>query len=348
MNEPSPSAQASKRLVVVAVVVFSITLVGLLAPMPFQSRAGERFADFLHLPAFAVLTIIALALSDRFVSSSLITRLLTTLFVVFASDCIELLQARMGRTASLHDVIANSSGAAAALLVRLSLGRNRASRYSLQLIAALLVVTISVGPLRSLLDVWHQQRAPATLASFRSAVELERWYVESADVRIVSQAEGNFPHANGNALEVSLRPGKFPAIQLQHLHRDWTGYESLAFELTRPDTESVSPLVIQLRLGSRMPDRNAVPAITRRFAIQPGEHRSIRLSLQELFDDAHPAGDAAHPAGDAAHPAGDAATAGQPRPSLNFVRYLDFMAVDLNQPATFYLANLRLLTHDDR
>ncbi len=286
--------------------------------MPFKSRSADRVADFLHLPAFAMLAGMALAVSDRFVSKLTFTRVMTTLAVIFASACIELVQARVGRTASLHDLIANSTGATATLLILQSMDSRPLLKCVLRCCSIAAVIYVSSGPVVSLIDIVHQHRSPAILANFANEVELERWYIESAEVHIIPHRKNCDPACNSNSLQVKLHPGQFPAVQLQHLTRDWTVYQGLAFELSRAPTDAAKPLVIQLRISAYDVQPNELDTVTRQYTLSPGDQQQVEIALDGLTD-------------------------GERSLPLDRMRFVEFMAVDLDQPATIEIANLRLL-----
>lgn len=265
---------------------------------------------------------LALSVSDRFVSKATFSRVFTTVTVIGFSACIEGLQATTGRSASLHDLIANSGGAIAALFVRLSTDRQPFAKQALRWTAFAIAAYLTSGPVLSLLDVARQRRSPATLASFGSTVELERWYVDKSIVRIVESEHRVTANDSGYAMQATLIPGRLPAVQLQQLTRDWTPYTYLQFQLSRSASDGPEPIEIQLRIRDFANDGIRSTSFTERYIMQPGDSKLVKLRLSELND-----------------------AAGKPL-KLHGIRFVEFFAIHLQQPATIQVGNIRLLNGD--
>ncbi len=315
------------RLLIVAIFVGVIAVIGLLVPLPSHSRAINRTADFVHLPLFALLTYLAIRLSDRYVSASWFTRLLTTLGIVFASACAELIQSRLGRTASIHDLIANATGASSAFLFAISKPWHWSLKCVIQIAAVAACLFIMSGPARSLLDIWQIYRSGDQLATFQSRVELERWYIRSAFVKTIRSPFTQFSASFPRAMNAKLVPGELPTVQLQQLNRNWTGYASLQFDIARPprdhnDVVPPRPLTMQLRIADEAGDFSDCQTFVTTYELLPGDCRRITIPITEIKD--------------------------QPacRPlNLEQIRFLEFMALELDHPAMLQLGNIRLTRH---
>lgn len=312
------SKNRSRQLLLLAGFVAIVGGIAFLVPLPYHSRLSSRFGDLVHLPAYVLITYLAIVISDRFVSDKLFIRALTVMAIISVSGCIELLQSKFGRTASFADLFTNASGAFAALLVRLSSGCDSIAKRFTRVSAIILFVYVASGPVRSLIDVLRIHQYPASLGEFKSSTELERWYISSATAKVVDDDEFGFDGKPGTAAEVVLQPGDFPAIQLQHLAEDWSGYETIEFDLSRSSGDSPEPLAIQLRISDRFSRKNPNIGFSEVYQLAPGERKRVSRSLSWI------------------------AKASGRRVDLTRIRFVEFMAVELKQSATIRIGNLRL------
>ena len=318
MKLNTESKISSDNLLSRAGLVAVIATIAFLMPLPFHSRLSSRIGDLVHLPAYVLITYLGVAISDRFVSNKLFTRLLTTLAIVSLSGCIELLQAKLGRTASLQDLITNGSGATVGLLVHLSAGCDSLTKRCIRMAGIVIVLLVASGPFRSLIDIARMEQFPAELGTFTSSTELERWYISSATAEVVADNSLGFNGESGSAVEVAFQPHEFPAIQLQYLNTDWTGFETLKFDLARSAEDTAEPLVIQLRISDRFSRKNPNNGFTERYSLAPGERKQISIPVALI------------------------ANGPDRQVEIDRIRFVEFMAVELKQAATMRLANLRL------
>ena len=318
MTLTTDSKYRSQKLLLLAFLVAVVGGVAFLVPLPFHSRLTSRLGDLVHLPAYVLITSLGIVISDRFVSCKLFTRLLTVTTIIAISGCIELLQAKLGRSASLADLFTNASGAFLALLVRLSSGCDSIAKRFTRMSAIILFTYVASGPIRSLIDVLRIHQYPAALGEFESSTELERWYISSATAKVVADEAFALSGKTGTAVEVLMQPGDFPAIQLQHLAEDWSGYETIGFDLSRSPDDPPEPLAIQLRISDRYNRKNPNIGFTEVYQLSPGERKRVSLSLQLI------------------------ANVSGRRVDLTRIRFVEFMAVDLKQAATIRIGNLRL------
>jgi VanZ family protein len=320
---PFPMGISRSRLILLAAIVLTIAILGLVCPLPHGSRAFNRFADLLHLPGFIALTAGAMKLSDRLFGESLRNRLLATAAVVFFGGAMEIVQGQVGRSASVSDFLTNAAGATTAFLILASQNVGIMLRILARSTALLVMLLVTVQPVRSLIDVRSQHLTPATLASFRNNVELERWYIHAANVAI-TLTDLNDSESAGKTLVAKFRPDKFPAVQLQHLTRSWSEYSAIAFDLARPIGDVNEPLKMQLNITAFAAEPIISTSYREVFELLPGDKRQITIPFAKIQQQAHPQ-----------------------TLDLNQIRYVEFMAVDLKQNATFQLANLRLIKPGD-
>jgi len=319
-DNPLAIGNRYKLLVVFAVCYLLFSIFALLAPLPVRGRFWYRVADLLHIPAFAVLTFLALVVVRQHTKSSWRVPVLVTLCVVAFSGLMEIIQGLLSRYASLDDLFRNTLGAIAALLIFKSLeywSSESARPRRLLMVGAVIVLAIAtIRPTASIVDVYRQRMQFPALATFSSRSELQRWYISSAQVRRtpIKWLDGHY------ALKVEYLPGEFPAIQLQELERDWTEYRTLATELTHlPDSKSES-IVIQLRIADRRARRDPKNGFVDRIVLKRGESVDWRFDLK----------------------AAQAAASGSGRLRMDEIQFVEFMAVNLAEPATVQYGRIRL------
>ncbi len=318
LNLNTESKVSSDRLLKRAGLVALIAIIAFLMPVPFHSRLSNRFGDLVHLPAYVLITYLGIAVSDRYVNNKLFTRLLATLAIVSVSGFIELLQAKLGRTASLQDLITNGSGATVGLFVHLSAGCESIAKRFIRLAGMLIFLFIASSPLRSMIDIARMEQFPAKLGMFTSSTELERWYIGSATAEVVTDNSFGFNGKSGSAVEVTFYPHEFPAIQLRYLNTDWTDYETLTFDLARSAQDTTEPLLIQLRISDRFNRKNPNNGFVERYNLAPGERKQISIPVALI------------------------ASGPDRTVDIDRIRFVEFMAVELKTAATIRLANLQL------
>ncbi|CAD77631.1 conserved hypothetical protein [Rhodopirellula baltica SH 1] len=213
---------------------FLVALVGLLVPMPVSGRMAGSIGNMVHAPLFAGLTMLTLVLlqimrPQPFGSSVWIKRLLfiaATLFV--AGILVELLQGTIGRSASVHDAIANGLGILAASAWFVASGMSSSvGRRSLQLLGAIFIGLTWWGPLEIIRDCLKVESDFPRIASFETPVEITRWHFNRGRRgRTTSNVtDGEF------ALRWSPKDAPHPAMTLLEVASDWSDVETLELDI---------------------------------------------------------------------------------------------------------------------
>lgn len=315
-----------------AFIIAVIAILGLLAPMPraWHNRLGTSVADMMHVPAFAILTSLALAIVNRFLSQRFAVHLFVTGVVITASAGVEVAQSVLGRSASLHDLMANTAGAISALLIRVSLGSDTIFKRFCRVVAVCLLFAACARPCLSILDVLEQRKNKNALGTFATLAEFERWFAYHASPRRIANPfnEGEYTgevRRSPNAAHVTLYPGDYPMFQLQHLVADWSRYRELRFNIGRPargesTSDSDLPLVIQLRIRDWPKPGTESDSYYKRFTLLPGDQHEFRITLDQLREQS---------------------AAGTL--NVHFIRFVEFLAMDMSEPSVFLLADVRLI-----
>jgi VanZ family protein len=187
-----------------------------------------------------------------------------------AGGAIELLQLAIGRDCSLDDVIADTIGMAAGLLLgaRTSLRRHRAL-FGFATACVAVALAMQLWPvLRSAVDAYNAWREFPVLADFENgalpSLQRERFGGTSADL---IPEEG--------ALRVALRAGRYPGFSLDDFPRDWRGWHSLVVDLDNP---SGTDLAVTCRIHDARHNQQYSDRFNRRLVLQPGRQQ-LRIDL---------------------------------------------------------------------
>lgn len=307
-------------MVFFALAITQMALLGLLLPPPrlARSRLGSNIFDLLHVPAFMLLTLLAILLAERYFSKSMKTRVMLTLVIILVGGCIELIQEFVGRSASMHDLFANASGAATAFLLRFSYGTDTITKRLSRVAAIVVFMVASIGPMISILDGIHQRQNKELLATFSSQAELQRWYFRSAKVERINNPFDSLQDAK-HALRATLLPGEYPMLQLQHMNARWTDYNTLSFDIGRPANDSSAPLTLQLRIRAWPKPPHTGDSYYRKMTLIPGERTKVEIPIGEIRE-----------------------ADGSGTLNLENIRFIEFGALELHEVTALELANMRL------
>ncbi len=302
----------------IAYLLFSVFM--LLMPLPLRERLWARSADLLHIPAFGMMNFLFLLIARQHTPSRFAAPILVTLCTISLSGLIELIQGYFSRSPSLDDLYRNALGAIASLMVFKSLecwsSDNKRPRRLLLASAFIVVAIATIQPIASIIDVYRQKSQFPVIAAFSSRSELQRWYISSA--RVKRTPIDWLGRSTG--LMVAYLPGDFPAIQLQELQREWSQYRSLATELTHLADSPSESITIQLRITDRRSRRSQGHGFVDRIELKRGESIDWRFDLQ----------------------AAQETLIGDQRMRLQQINFVEYMAVEPQQPATVQFGQIRL------
>jgi hypothetical protein len=279
-------------LATIAVATMTIAVVGLLAPIPFVGRAAQAIGDLAHAPLFAGLTLGILYLLDRLrpigeLGRSAAIRLAFVFAGFFTFGiAIELLQRRFGRTAALHDVMANGIGILAATLWY---GSRNLQRFRPDLRTLPRVLLASAGfvlaiawwsPLKTLQDVAAVHWMFPRLASFQSNTELDRWHFDRCEGKLTRQnaTDGDF------AMEISYQPGSDPAASFYGVHSDWSEMKSLELDVMLDGSFSADNVQLMVKIVDRLHADGHADTFRKQWTLWPGRGQRISISRNEIVN----------------------------------------------------------------
>ncbi len=290
-----------------------VVTAGLLAPLPRGGRMVGALGNGLHGPMFAVLAFFVFRAMVGF------TRLgpraaawLTGLSLVAFGAATEVAQYWVGRNFSLTDVVADGLGAVAGTLAAIAWGHpSRRSRRILFAFATGLIILCSIPAALTLVDTALQRRDFPVIGSFEQPLERIRWQTWWARPRRCRE------HATDGAwsLRVDLRPGDYPGIGTGVPGPDWSRYTELVFDI---ELDEGPPLDWLVKIADEGSDHTPADGFQRTFCLKPGRQRIV-IPLADLQRGPR-----------------------SRRLDLRQICSLHFFAVDLKNPRTIFLDNIRL------
>lgn len=236
---------------------FLVALVGLLVPIPVSGRMAGSIGNMAHAPLFAGLTMLTLVLLQSvrpqpFGSPTWLKRPLliaATLFV--AGVLVEMLQGMIGRSASIHDAIANGMGILAATAWFVAGGwSSLVGRRALQLLGSVFIGLTWWGPIEIIRDCLKVESDFPRIASFETPLEITRWHFNRGRRgRTTSNVtDGDF------ALRWTPKDAPHPAMTLLEVASDWSEVESLELDLVLIAEEPATPTDSTEVSGPMKPD----------------------------------------------------------------------------------------------
>ncbi len=273
---------ANRRYILIALWAVVIALVPLLflgGPDYFSPRSFRGAWQFGHVILFACAGSL-LALNAGWQQRGLAVLLCSALLAgLGAGVLIEWLQHfAVGRESSASDVRLDVLGAmlGAAWFALPSSPREVFARNSI-LLAVIGIITVLDGVplLVAMTDEAYARRDFPVLADFESPFQLGRWSAPTA-LAVVSAPDGG----RGHVMAAQLMPAQYAGFALKHFARDWSGYQTLTFEIFRRGNE---PMTLNCRINdiAHETDNRFEDRFNRRFDLQPGWTR-IEIPLADV------------------------------------------------------------------
>lgn len=260
------------------------------APAPGATRWIRTLHNSAHAPIFgcvALLALVGLRSSARFASWRLAAQYgFTLLLALILGLLTELLQIPTGRDASVDDVLRDLVGAVAALglfavfdeRVRL-LPHARATRIVAGFVG-IAAVTVAAAPVtRAALKYQQRDARFPVLADFTE--RYDRYFIlqQSAEFSSALMPDPWARSAGERAMHVRLLPGPYPGLDFIELRPDWSGYSTLAIDLTNPTSLSLRFVV---RVHDAAHNKRVDDRFNRLFELPPRTRRVFRIPLQDV------------------------------------------------------------------
>jgi len=296
-----------------ALLLFGLVLaIGLLVPLPQGGREVSVLNNSLHAPAFALLAVLFYRTLIGLSWPPWRSAWVTCAVLVTVGVATEAAQYSVGRSFSLEDIAADSVGVAAGTLWAMAATRpaKRARRLLRAGAVGLLFLSVSPAPFH-LVDTMRQYREFPVLGSFEHALERLRWHTCRAAMRRCNE------HATDGdwSLQVDLRPGAFSGVGTGVLLGDWSGRGELIFDV---ELTEGPPLDWWLTIEDKQSRKTPDDRFERHWRLEPGRRQMI-IPLADVQRG----------------PAGR-------QLDLREIVLVQFFAVDLKEPRTLFLDNVRL------
>lgn len=280
-----------KRVHVIALALIAILLAAVVfAPVPGDTRWIRTLHNSAHAPIFGCVSLLMLLFSrshPRLQALGLIGQYVLALAAAFALGAItELLQIPAGRDASVEDALHDTIGALAFLGIFAAIDsriRNLPQSARIRVAAAVVGIVslgVAVAPVSRAAIKYRQrdERFPV-LADFTQ--RYDRYFIlqQSAEFSPVQMPAPWARAKDESAMRVRLLDGPYPGMNFIEPMPAWSGYSTLAVDLTNP-----TPMNLQLVLRVHDAGHNNQPEdrFSKRFELPAGTREVLRLRLQDI------------------------------------------------------------------
>ena len=275
------------RLTLFAVGLVALVVAGLLTPIPFIGRIGTALGDLAHAPLFGGIALGIFCLLDRFrplpgPGVSLAVRSMLVLVGLFAFGvAIELTQQFFGRSAAVHDAVANGLGILAATFWVWARSFPPDRWWSPRILlssAGFLLAIAWWNPLMILRDVVRVHWDFPMLASFESREELKRWYLRECEARLSRQDATSGNHS----MEVIFQPTSYPGTTLVEMQSDWSAMKTLELDVVLDPSYSGRSVRFMLKVIDKLHQNNHEDAFRGTWTLEVGQPQRIRVTREEV------------------------------------------------------------------
>src|SRR5262245_41348432 len=257
------------------------------APVPGHRRWIGAVHNAAHAPIFGCIAVLLLVVIREHAQLTLLTVKRQYLLAFGAAALLgiatELAQIPTGRDASTGDALNDMLGAIAFLAVFSAVDpRARGARTlrALAIVAAVLILAIPAAPVVRA-GIKYQQRDhrfPA-LAEFSHGYDrffiMQQWSVfEAAQLPRPWAAD-----AGEVAMHVRFLAGPYPGMEFIEPSPDWSGYSTLALDVTNPTSQ---PLQLLLRVHDDAHDNQLDDRFNRLLNVPPSTRTVLRIALSEI------------------------------------------------------------------
>jgi VanZ family protein len=280
-----------KRVHVIALALIAILLAAVVfAPVPGDTRWIRTLHNSAHAPIFGCVSLLVLLITrshPRLQAQGLLAQYILALAAAFALGVLtELLQIPAGRDASFEDALHDTIGALAVLGLFAAidtrirgLPRNVPIRFAAAVVG-LVSLGVAAAPVTRAAIKYQQrdQRFPV-LADFSQGYDryfiLQQWSEFSPVTLPTPWARAK----DESAMRVRLLDGPYPGMNFIELLPDWSGYSTLAVDLTNP-----TPMNLQLvlRVHDAGHDNQPEDRFSKRFELPPGTREVLRVRLEDV------------------------------------------------------------------
>jgi hypothetical protein len=280
-----------KRVYVIALALIAILLAAVVfAPVPGDTRWIRTLHNSAHAPIFGCVSLLVLLVTrshPRLQTLGLLAQYILAFAVAFALGVItELLQIPAGRDASFEDALHDTIGALALLGLFAAVDtrvrgvpQNMPIRFAAAVVG-LVSLGIAAAPVtRAAIKYQQRDERFPVLADF--SLRYDRYFIlqQSSEFSPVTLPTPWARTKDESAMRVRLLDGPYPGMSFIELLPDWSGYATLAVDLTNP-----TPMNLQLILRIHDVGHNNQPEdrFGRRFELPAGTREILRVRLEDV------------------------------------------------------------------
>lgn len=274
--------------------ILGLLLSGILLLLPWpmgHSLGSEALENAAHAPLFAVVASLALR-ARRSVRADLTLRLRDYLAVwglmTLLGALTEVVQALVGRDASLEDLANDALGAALAVAVTACLRREtfvtaRPASWIVPALIAAGTLAYAAPPLWSAAAYAQRWMQRPVLWQWRTP--LDGYFLSHSNSRITPVpasaclADAAAPLPGGQALWIVLDSGPYPGLTLDEPYPDWRGYRALAIDVANPGAE---PVPLTLRVDDALHNHHYEDRYTGTFELPARKRTRLQIALREI------------------------------------------------------------------
>ena len=280
-----------KRALWVALLAIGILLWAVVfAPVPGDTRWIRTLHNSAHAPIFgcvALLTLVIIRASPRLATFEPAKQYAIALAVVaFLGLLTELLQIPTGRDASVEDALHDVIGAVALLglfAVFDEQVRTVSRAIAVRCVAGvvgLVALALAAAPVTRAAIKYQQRDARfPVLADFTGRYDRYFIFQQWAEFSPASMPEAWASRAGERAMHVQLLEGPYPGMDFIELPPDWSGYSTLAIDLTNP-TQNGLQLVVRVHDAAH--NKDVSDRFNRVLELPPGARQVFRIPLQDV------------------------------------------------------------------
>ncbi|QDT09086.1 hypothetical protein [Planctomycetes bacterium K23_9] len=288
-----------RRAIAAAAALIALAIGLLLMPVPAGGRFYSSLGDLFHTPLFFGLTIITLLLLEKVKPAGQNRRrVLSRCWILGLSLFVfgvgmELVQHFAGRTAAIHDAVANGMGvligASTFLLIKRDVvwpGNRHVKRWFVGAVLAALVVAWS-GPIVMLIDHQKMRSEFPMLSSFDSKAEISRWYFRESSAKLTESGA-----TDGSYAMLVTFPQDQSSVTLVEMNADWTDVESLQMDLLFPgrpdgqqaiDGQEPEELMVLLSVVDRHHKNYVTDLFEKPWTLRRGKVEHITITRDEIL-----------------------------------------------------------------
>jgi hypothetical protein len=280
-----------KRVQVIALMLIAILLAAVVfAPVPGDTRWIRTLHNSAHAPIFGCVSLLMLLVSrahPRLQALGLLGQYMLALAVAFALGVLtELLQIPAGRDASFADALHDIIGALAFLgifavidtRVR-SVPQNAPIRFAAAVIGVVSLGFAAAPVTRAAIKYQQRDERFPVLADFSQ--RYDRYFIlqQSAEFSPVQMPAAWARAKDESAMRVRLLDGPYPGMHFIEVPPDWSGYSTLAVDLTNP-----TPMNLQfvLRVHDAAHNNQPEDRFGKLFELPAGTREVLRIPLHEI------------------------------------------------------------------